>query len=356
MVVEEYLAQSRAWLMNRPRDGVVISSRVRLARNLEGAAFPGWCGKQERVRLHDRLRDVLCQLPELSAPVSLAMANLTPIDREMLKERYLISSELAAKDAGSGVVISEPEHVAVMINEEDHLRMQAMRPGLDLSSAWQCLRAIDEALEAHLTFAFSPRLGFLTACPSNVGTGLRASVMVHLPGLRLMNEVEQVIKGLTRMGLAVRGALGEGTDAYGNMYQVSNQTTLGRDEESMIAALEDTIAYLVKQEEQARARLLEQRPIQVLDHCARAVGILNYACILSSGEAMDILSGLRFGVELGTIKGVSVARLNEMMLLSQPGHLQKQAHTELEPDARDQLRAELIRKTLKGVTLVRQEL
>ena len=355
MVVEEFLAQSRSWIMTRRQNGVVVSSRVRLARNLDGAAFPGWCGKQERTRLHERLRDVLCQLPELSAPVCLSMADLSPIDKEILKERYLISQELVAKDAGSGVVISEPEHVAVMINEEDHLRMQAMRPGLDLQAAWKSLRALDEALEQRVAFAFSPRFGYLTACPSNVGTGLRASVMVHLPGLRLMNEVDQVMKGLTRMGLAVRGAFGEGTDAYGNMYQISNQMTLGRDEETMIASLEDIIAYLVKQEEQARARLLEDRRIHVLDHCARAVGILRYACILSSGEAMDILSGLRFGVELGMIQGASVSRLNEVMLLSQPGHLQKQAHAALEPDTRDRMRAEMVREKLKGVALVRQE-
>jgi len=209
MVVEDLMKRSSAWLSPRHSSGVVISSRIRLARNVHGVAFPGWAGGDECKRLFDRLHDALMALDSLDEPISLRVDDLSSVEREVLRERRLISPELVEKGSGSGVVIAKKQRVAVMINEEDHLRLQVMRPGLDLASAWRLLDRIDTELEQHVSYAFSPEFGYLTACPSNVGTGMRASVMLHFPGLKLLDEMDRVIKGLTRMGLAVRGAFGE---------------------------------------------------------------------------------------------------------------------------------------------------
>ncbi len=351
-MVDDVLHKAQDGLSADVDTGIVVSSRIRLARNIAGAAFPAWGGRQECLKLYAALTRALCELPCLSRPVPLAMEGLGPVEREVLRERHLISYELAAKGAGSGLVLSEPERVSVMINEEDHLRIQAMRPGCDLEAAWEIVQQIDRGLESHMSFAFSSRFGYLTSCPSNIGTGLRAGVMVHLPGLRLMNEMDQVAKALNRMGLAVRGAFGEGTEACGNMYQISNQATLGSDEDAMIARLNGITATLVRQERQARARLMEQRRIHVEDHCARAYAILMHARILASGEAMDVLSGLRLGIEFGIVSGVKIARLNQLMLDIQPGHLQRTAGANLDSDARDKLRAELVREAISGIQLL----
>jgi protein arginine kinase len=351
MVVDELMKRSSAWLSPRRSDGVVISSRIRLARNVHGVAFPGWAGGDECKRLFERLHDALTSLGALEDAVVLRVDELTPVEREVLRERRLISPELVEKGAGSGLVVSSKQRVAVMINEEDHLRLQVMRPGLDLASAWRLLDRIDTELEQCIPYAFSPELGYLTACPSNVGTGLRVSVMLHLPGLKLLDEMEHVIKGLNRMGLAVRGTFGEGSEAFGNMYQISNQTTLGVSERDTVARVQDIAETLVALEKHARARLLEQREIHVLDYVNRAFGILQYAQIMSSGEALDLLSGLRLGLESGMLSGVAANKLSELMLITQPGHLQKAAKHELSVGERDASRARLIRRKLKGLEL-----
>jgi len=350
-MVEDVQGKPREWIADGRAADIVVSSRVRIARNLADAAFPGWGGKRESERLFARLSGLLCGQAGLAKPELIAMDTLGPVEREVLRERHLISYELAAKGAGSGLVMSEPDRVAVMINEEDHLRIQALRPGFELAEAWSAVERVDRELERHVAFAFSPRFGYLTACPSNVGTGLRAGVMVHVPGLRLMNEIEPVVKGLNRLGLAVRGAFGEGTDAWGSLYQISNQATLGVDEGAVIARLTSITAYLVRQERQARARLAEQRRLQVEDHCARAYAILLHARILTSGEAMDVLSGLRLGLEFGMVSGVDMACLNQLMLTIQPGHLQQAAGAALDSDARDRMRALRIREAIAGVRL-----
>jgi protein arginine kinase len=354
MLVDQLMKRPSAWLSTRSsKSGVVISSRIRLARNIHGVAFPGWAGGDECKRIYDRLCDALCALPALEDAVAVHVHELSPVEREVLRERRLISSDLVEKGPGSGVVVSQKHRVAIMINEEDHLRLQVMRPGLDLASAWRVLDRLDSALEEQIIYAFSPELGYLTACPSNVGTGLRVSVMLHLPGLKLLDEIDPVIKGLNRMGLAVRGAFGEGSDAFGNMYQISNQTTLGINEKETVAHVQDVVETLVTLEENARARLMEQRELHLLDFVNRALGILKYAQIISSGEALDLLSGLRLGLEFGILSGVGIGRLNELMLVTQPGHLQKAAKHLLAVDERDAMRARLIRKKLNGIELTR---
>jgi protein arginine kinase len=352
MTLDDLITSPGAWLTAGEQPEIIVSSRIRLARNIAGVAFPGWAGEEECVRLQKDLWPVLQGLNCLRRPLAVDMATVAPVDREVLRERHLISNELAQKARGSGLVLREDEALSVMVNEEDHLRLQALRPGMQLADLWREIDALDSELEQHTTYAFSPRLGYLTACPTNVGTGLRASVMVHIPGLRLTNEIEPIIKGLTKIGLAVRGLLGEGTEASGNMFQISNQTTLGESEEVMINRLTQIVNEVTVHERNARARMMEQREVSVRDCVGRAYGILCYACALSSKEVLDLLSGLRLGLELGMLKGLDIVEINRLMLLTQPGHLQKSEKRTISPDERDQVRARIVRDTLRRAALV----
>jgi protein arginine kinase len=352
MTLDDLIRRPGTWLVPGDDPGIIVSSRIRLARNIDGVAFPGWAGEDECARLQAGLLDSLSRLNALKPCLVLDMAGLSLVDREFLRERHLISNELAQKSKGSSLVVREDEVLSVMINEEDHLRLQAMRPGFQLAALWSEINALDSELEQAVHFAFSPSVGYLTACPTNVGTGLRASVMVHIPGLRLLNEVDPIIKGLTKIGLAVRGLLGEGTEASGNMFQISNQTTLGEAESVIIERLEQIVAEIASHEKNARARLMEQRESHVRDSVGRAYGILSHARVLSSREMLDMLSGLRLGCELGMIKGLEMGDINRLMLYTQPGHLQKAEGRTSNPDERDEMRARLVRETVRRATLI----
>jgi protein arginine kinase len=352
MFVDELIKQPGLWSSDDLEAGIVVSSRVRLARNLKGAAFPGWAKDDERLRLCGAIRKACDGLPGLRRSTFLDMGELEPVDKDVLIERHLISRELAAMGAGSGVVLRREDNVAIMVNEEDHLRMQVIRPGMSLRALWEAIDALDSELSASLDFAFSPRLGYLTACPSNVGTGLRVSVMLHLTGLRLLNEIDPVVKGLDKIGLTVRGVMGEGSDAEGNIFQVSNQATLGESESDIVDLLGKVGAELVQHERNARARLLEDRRSFVQDYVGRALGILSYARLLSSGEVTDLVAALRFGVELGMVRKIAPSELNEIMLLTQPGHLQKLYDRVINPDERDEMRAQLVKKRIASCELV----
>jgi protein arginine kinase len=334
-----------------PDTGVIISSRIRLARNVKDAAFPGWAGQEESRRLSLRLFESLRKLTALRDAYVLPMDQVDPVDKLILQERHLISNELAAKDQGSGLVVTPDESIAIMVNEEDHLRLQSMAPGRDLLGIWRRLDAVDTELEQYLDYSFSPDVGYLTSCPSNVGTGLRASVMLHLPALGLLNELDALLRGLTKIGLAVRGSLGEGTEAWGNMFQVSNQITLGESEEDIIRQLDVIVSEVVEHELNARLRLLESRPAQLRDHVGRAFGILSQAHLLTSRETLDLLSGLRLGIELAIIGGVDVRLINELILLTQPGHLQRIMKQTIGPEERDAVRARIIRERLTNVKI-----
>lgn len=352
MTVDDLVLSPGAWLAAGALPAVAVSSRIRLARNLAGVAFPGWAGEDESVRIREQLWDMLRQLPALNPGFGVDMASASPVDREFLKERHLLSNELAQKGKGSGLVMRADETLSVMVNEEDHLRLQAMRPGMDLERLWAEIDALDSEIGRHVRYAFAEDLGYLTACPTNVGTGLRASVMIHLPGLRLTNEIEPIIRGLTKIGLAVRGLQGEGTEASGNMFQISNQTTLGESEPAIIDRLTRIVEELATHEQNARQRLMEQREAQVRDCVGRAYGVLCYARVLSSQEALDYLSGLRLGIELGMIAGVGVADINRLVVYTQPGHLQKVAGRAVNPDERDEVRAGMVRETVRRASVV----
>lgn len=351
MKVEDLVRLPGSWLSVGVETGTVISSRVRLARNLKDAAFPGWAGQDERERIYRRLADAIRETGLLDDALYLAMDRLGEIDCLVLKERQLISNELIGRNDGNGLVVSSDESIAIMINEEDHLRMQAMRPGLTLQAIWERLLAIERALEAQVDFSFAADMGYLTACPTNVGTGLRASVMMHLPALKLTSDMGPVTNGLGKMKLAVRGLLGEGTDAWGNMFQVSNQTSLGESEEQIIAGIHDVVEELDTHERNARERLLEDREGLVRDYVGRAFGILTNAHLLGSKETLDLLSAIRLGIELDFVRSIGIAEINELMILTQPGHLQKIMQQIIEPEARDRVRANLVRERLSAAEL-----
>jgi len=350
--VDDLIKQPGLWSSDDLDAGIVVSSRVRLARNLKGAAFPGWAKEDERLRLCASIREACEAVPSLRHGVFLDMGELEKVDKDVLMERHLISHELAGMGAGSGVALRRDDNVAVMVNEEDHLRMQVISPGMSLHALWSIMDAIDSEFAEQIEYAFSPRLGYLTACPSNVGTGLRVSVMLHLSGLRLLNEIDPVVKGLDKIGLTVRGVLGEGSDADGNIFQISNQATLGESELEIVDLLAKVGAELVQHERNARARLLEDRRSFVQDYVGRALGILSHACLLSSGEVIDLVAALRFGVELGMVQKISPSELNEIMLLTQPGHLQKLYARVIHPDERDELRAQLVKNRVASCELV----
>ena len=352
MIVDQLLKNPGSWLSMRKETGVVISSRIRLARNVANVAFPGWAGEGERVRIYNQLTAVLGGMKSIRSILQFDMGSLDIMDKDVLRERHLISQELSERGKGSGLAIADEERIAIMINEEDHLRLQAISPGMQLRETWARLNTVDRELEQHVTYAYAPRLGYLTACPSNVGTGLRASVMLHLAGLKLLQEVDAVVNGLEKLGLSVRGLLGEGTEAQGNMYQVSNQHTLGEGEEQIIDDLLVLIDEVIEHEQNARQRIAEKHPKRLADTVGRARGILLNCRILSSRESVNLLSDVRLGVEMGLIGGLKIAQLNEIMLLTQPGHLQKQTGRVLSPDERDELRAQVVRERLEGIEIL----
>lgn len=342
MTLDDMVRRHGSWLEAGVDEGPVISSRIRLARNLEQYCFPGWASEEEKLVLWDKASEIF---KTLETPVICwGMADTTALDKEILFERHLISQELAMKDAGCGVFVSPDECLSIMVNEEDHIRIQSLRPGLNLMEAWRAADRIDDQLEANLTYAFSPKLGYLTSCPSNVGTGMRASVMLHLPGLVLMDEMEPVINGISKIGLAVRGMWGEGTEAAGNMFQVSNQITLGRREDEIIAHLEQIVIELIEHENNARTRLMDERALKIEDHVARAFGVLSNARLINSAEALNLLSTLRLGLDLGMIDQFSRREIDMLFIASQPAHLQKLENKELDPEERDLVRADMLRK------------
>jgi protein arginine kinase len=279
-----------------------------------------------------------------------SMDNLSTLDKQILVERHLISREHAAKNAGSGLVLNRDETLCVMINEEDHMRMQSLRPGLQLRQAWSAIDQVDSELERKLEYAFNPDLGYLTACPTNIGTGIRVSAMLHLPGLVLAEQINPIIQSVNKLGLAVRGLYGEGTEALGNVFQVSNQMTLGESENAIVERLEKVLAQIIEHEENARGTLLEKKAKMVYNHIGRAYGILANAHSISSKETMNLLSLMRLGVDVGLFSGVDRALVDELFILTQPAHLQKQHTEKLSAEERDLLRADMVRERLKHVS------
>lgn len=337
-----------AWLSGTgPEHDIAICTRARLARNLQGFPFAPRLQEAEGRELYDL---VTSQLRQPGLPEQLAIVDLETVDeleRTVLVERHLISRELASSKRPSGVAFDTGESVAIMINEEDHLRVQVFAPGLECEAVWKRAERLDDALLQRLPMAWSEEFGFLTACPTNTGTGLRLSVMMHLPGLVWSEEIDKATNVAQKIHLAVRGLYGEGSRALGDFYQVSNQITLGRDEAQIQADVFLAVSRIVQWEREVRGALLRgSARTRTLDRVYRALGTLERAQILTSEEALGCLSALRFGVEEDLLDGFDTASINRALLLSQPGHLQRHTRERLQPDERDQRRAHLLRETL----------
>jgi protein arginine kinase len=333
-----------------PNNEIVMTSRVRLARNIVGYSFPGWAKEPERVAVMEEVRPHIEDLPEMKDAFSERMTELSTVEKQVLVERHLVSREQAAKGPGCATVMNRPQTISIMINEEDHLRMQAIRPGLQLMAAYQALDRIDTELEGCLDYAFHSRYGYLTACPTNLGTGLRASAMLHLPGLVLSNQINQTIQAFNKIGLAVRGLWGEGTEALANLFQVSNQTTLGKSEEEIIRHLDEVLLRMIENEGNARQKLLEDRPTMVQDQIGRAYAVLKYSYVIPSKEALNLLSMIRLGCDLGVFDPDEREVINVLLTEIQPAHLQIEAKRKLTAEERDILRSKIIRRTLKRLS------
>ncbi|MCH2378461.1 MAG: protein arginine kinase [Pedosphaera sp.] len=332
-----------------PEDHVVLSSRVRLARNLSGVTFPGRAKKASRVETCKLILPVVSAASAMRGGYSTAMSDLKALDKQLLVERHLISREHAAKSAGSALVLNKDETLSVMVNEEDHLRMQALLPGMQIKQVWQKIDRFDTSLEKKLEYAFDTNLGYLTACPTNLGTGIRVSAMLHLPGLVLTDQVNQIVQAVTKLGHAVRGLYGEGTEALGHIFHVSNQMTLGESEADIIERIHKVVLQVIEHEVNARKTLMQGRSSELYNHIGRAYGVLAHAHIVSSKESMNQLSLMRLGVKLGLFEKLETPVLDELFLLSQPAHLQQFMGKKLSGEERDIHRANLLRGHLSKV-------
>ena len=348
MKFSNVISTAGEWLRGEgPHHQIVISSRVRLARNLCNRSFPGWAKKAERTAILELIKPRVEELMEMQDSFSEQLQDLSALEKQVLVERHLISREHAAKSVGSAIVMNRRQTLSIMVNEEDHLRMQSIRSGLQLKQAFKLVDKIDSALESKLEFAFDQRLGYLTACPTNVGTGMRASAMLHLPGLVLSELINQVIQAVSKIGLAVRGLYGEGTEAMGNLFQISNQTTLGEKEDEIITRLSKVIETIIEKEHDARQVLIQKRSNTLWDQIGRAYGVLTYAHAMTSKEALNLLSIIKLGVDLGAFPEDRRLPIDELFIDTQPAHLQKSSQQKLNAEERDHLRAEIIRERLK---------
>ncbi len=345
--IKNLLTQPVPWLAhNVSNAGILISSRIRLARNISGFLFPLRAKATERQTIFDQIQSTLGSIPELNKSSMIDLKSLPEIEKQILFERHLISHEQINSRIGSGLVVGERESFSIMVNEEDHLRIQILSPGLELNRNWSKINRLDDLISSTLNYAYDNTIGFLTSCPTNIGTGLRASVMLHLPGLVLTEQIKPVTRGLNKMGLAVRGLFGEGSEAFGDLFQISNQSTLGESEKQIIARISRVVDRLLEHEKNARYILLETKPDYLFDYVSRAYGVLSHARLLSSEEAMKKLSALRVGIDLKMFTSLTLETLNRLMVDIQPGHLQKLYVKKMNPERRDSYRATLVKEYL----------
>ncbi|NKB69960.1 MAG: protein arginine kinase [Candidatus Latescibacteria bacterium] len=339
--------QTASWLSGEAdMDGIVVSCRARLARNLNSCSFTHRAGEGERATVVGQVVEATQRSRRLAGAQFVDMNELADQERRLLVERHLVSPALAEGRGVRGVLFSADESISIMVNEEDHLRLQAVLPGLQPGQAWNQINAVDDALGRHLEYAQSEQWGYLTACPTNTGTGLRVSVLIHLPGLVLAEDMERVVRGLTQMAFTVRGVYGEGTNAAGNLFQISNQATLGASEEDLSEQLVHLTRQVVEYERDAQETLLKEARYQLEDKIWRAYAILSHARVLSSQEFASLLSALRLGYSLSLIRGVTSPFLNRLMIITQSAHLQVQAERPLGVEERDVQRANIVRQLL----------
>ncbi len=352
--VDVFLKKPSEWLhASGPDSDIVVSSRVRLARNIEGYPFLQKLSVEQQKEIVDKVEDAVRRTAMVKDAYYFRYQNLPEVDKQFLLERHLISREHAGEKNERAVAVNADEMVSLMVIEEDHLRLQAFQSGFNLSETWKTLTKIDDELAKILTFSFDANLGYLTACPTNVGTGLRASCMLHLPSLVLTKQVHKVLQALSKLNLAARGLYGEGTQATGNFFQFSNQMTLGQNEEEIIDSLVSVIRQVIEHEKEAREHLREKRRLKFEDQIWRAVGSLKSARMIASAEATQLLSLMDLGIAMGFVQsgGLTRQELNMLYVLIQPAHLQKITGKTLNSAERDIRRAELIRERLVKVSL-----
>lgn len=347
MELVELARNNGQWLRGSgPESDIVISSRIRLARNLADFPFITRATSADRREIEETLRSEITAISAGDSAFYFDVEHLQSLDRQFLVERQLISREHAESDGARGVVIGKDEKFSVMINEEDHLRIQVMHSGLDVYETWNQINELDNLIEDRVTYAYSNRLGYLTACPTNVGTGLRVSVMMHLPALVITRQIEKVFRSLQKINLAVRGLYGEGSQAMGDFYQISNQITLGRSEQDLIKQVIDVVPVLINYEREAREFLVRESHQTLHDRVSRAYGILRTAQTISSEETMHLLSSVRMGVNLGLIGDLEIPTVNKLFIHTQPAHLQKLRGVPLDSADRNVERASYLRRHL----------
>lgn len=332
-----------------PEGDIAISSRIRLARNLEAYPFTTRMTKAQSAEILGKVKNAVLDADDSGKQgfSFLELQSMNALDRQFLVEKHLISPEFAEGDINRAAIISRDGRISIMVNEEDHLRLQCIFPGMQTEEAWKLCSDLDSKLEQKLDYAFDKSFGYLTCCPTNTGTGIRASVMLHLPALSMTGYIKGILENCSKIGVAVRGAYGENSEATGNMFQISNQVTLGQTEEEIIAGIGSITSQISEQERLLRTELYKQNPLRFEDRIFRSFGILTNARIISSEESLKLLSDVRLGVIMGLIKGLELEELNEIMLMIQPAYLQKLSGGQLKPDERDQRRAELVRMKLK---------
>lgn len=346
---EELLRNPLSWLADSgPDDDIAISTRIRLARNFSETPFPIAGNQDALLQVRELAGQAILNSEALVDPMEFELPALSDTEKRLLLERRLISRDMLNPNPASVLLADRDESLAVMINEEDHLRIQALSPGFQLESVWQRINQFDDVLASRIPYAFDPRLGFLTSCPSNLGTGMRASVMLHLPGLVMAGQIAAVKQALGKLGLAVRGFYGEGSENFGNLFQISNQSTLGESEPQILERISSIVKQIIIHEKQSRQVLLDQKQSFLLNQVGRAYGILRHGYMVSSEEALNSLSALRLGVDMKMFSSVDIHTVNELFLNVQPSHLQIAEHKELSQEERDTARATLIRETLKA--------
>jgi protein arginine kinase len=349
MVLNDLLNHTSEWLKGTgPHSDIVISSRIRFARNLENCPFPHWANKKQSKLVLDAMEQAVSNLELPKEPTIFRLSDLDSIDKQFLIERHLMSYEHAQKPDSKAVIIDHEEVLAIMVNEEDHLRIQVMQSGFNLHEAYNIVNKIDDGLSKGLSFAFSAEWGYLTACPTNTGTGMRGSVMLHLPALVMTRQINQVLAAIAKLSFTTRGLYGEGTQATGNFFQISNQLSMGSSEQEIIENINGLIRQIIEQEKQSREILFNQNREMLEDKINRSFGILKSAHIITSQETTELLSLLRLGCDLGIVKDIDRRSINELFIITQPAHLQKLETKKLTSQERDLKRAQLIRTKLTG--------
>lgn len=351
MTIDRFLQhRASSWMTNEGEHvDIAMSTRIRLARNLDDFRFPYVFSADEALKVDKEVSAALLDYGEELGHrfAHIDIQELSRLQKEILVEKHLISPYLAQSEHPGSVLLSEDEDLSIMINEEDHLRIQSLQPGFQLQEAYERANQLDSMLEKNLNYAFHEEYGYLTSCPTNTGTGMRASVMLHLPALTMSHQINRIIPAISRLGMAVRGIYGEGSEALGNVYQISNQLTLGKSESAILEDLQSMTEQIIEQEQKMREAIRSRSPISLEDRIYRSLGTLMYARLLTTEEAATCLSDVRLGIDLQLIDDVDMSILNELMIFMQPAFLQQFTGGQLQPKERDHARAELFRKRLR---------